>query len=98
VEPQALDSLDLKLLQALQLDGRAPFKRIAEVLGVSDQTVARRLRRLGTTAPSRPPRIGTTAPCLVGLARCIARGSGDPLSCPSESVLRRSLPGPGCPR
>ncbi|SCF68607.1 Lrp/AsnC family transcriptional regulator [Streptomyces sp. Ncost-T10-10d] len=41
-----LDSLDLKLLQALQLDGRAPFKRIASVLGVSDQTVARRYRRL----------------------------------------------------
>ncbi|MEU6258510.1 Lrp/AsnC family transcriptional regulator [Streptomyces sp. NPDC047043] len=43
---QALDKLDLKLLQALQLDGRAPFNRIAEVLGVSDQTVARRFRRL----------------------------------------------------
>ncbi|MFF3500587.1 Lrp/AsnC family transcriptional regulator [Streptomyces sp. NPDC003247] len=40
------DALDLCLLQALQLDGRAPFSRIAEVLGVSDQTVARRYRRL----------------------------------------------------
>lgn len=38
---QPLDSLDLKLLQALELDGRAPFSRIGEVLGVSDQTVAR---------------------------------------------------------
>lgn len=28
------------------LDGRAPFNRIADVLGVSDQTVARRFRRL----------------------------------------------------
>ncbi|MEU0841522.1 Lrp/AsnC family transcriptional regulator [Streptomyces sp. NPDC005962] len=42
----ALDPLDLKVLQALQLDGRAPFSRIAAALGVSDQTVARRYRRL----------------------------------------------------
>ncbi|MFF3332955.1 Lrp/AsnC family transcriptional regulator [Streptomyces sp. NPDC002888] len=41
-----LDPLDLQLLQALQLDGCAPFSRIATVLGVSDQTVARRYRRL----------------------------------------------------
>ncbi|MFA3875061.1 Lrp/AsnC family transcriptional regulator [Streptomyces sp. MMCC 100] len=44
------DALDLRLLQALQLDGRAPFSRIAEVLGVSDQTIARRYRRLRTEA------------------------------------------------
>ena len=42
------DALDLGLLQALQLDGRAPFSRIADVLGVSDQTIARRYRRLRT--------------------------------------------------
>lgn len=38
--------LDVKLLQALEADGRAPFSKIAAVLGVSDQTVARRYRRL----------------------------------------------------
>ncbi len=43
--PQTLGALDLKLLQALELDGRAPFNRIARVLGVSDQTVAGRRRR-----------------------------------------------------
>lgn len=41
-----IDILDRRLIHALQLDGRAPFSRIAEVLGVSDQTVARRYRRL----------------------------------------------------
>ncbi|MGW0735645.1 Lrp/AsnC family transcriptional regulator [Streptomyces sp. NPDC002851] len=41
-----LDELDRKLLHALELDGRAPFSRIAAVLGVSDQTVARRYRAL----------------------------------------------------
>ncbi|WEH39279.1 AsnC family transcriptional regulator [Streptomyces sp. AM 2-1-1] len=40
------DALDLKVMQALQLDGRASFVRIAEVLGVSDKTVARRVLRL----------------------------------------------------
>ncbi|MGP2442223.1 Lrp/AsnC family transcriptional regulator [Streptomyces sp. JW3] len=47
------DALDLCLLQALQLDGRAPFNRIAEVFGVSDQTVARRYRRLQKEARLR---------------------------------------------
>ncbi|MFF0156903.1 Lrp/AsnC family transcriptional regulator [Streptomyces sp. NPDC005263] len=50
---QVPDALDLKLLQALQLDGRAPFNRIADVLGVSDQTVARRFRRLRTAVRLR---------------------------------------------
>ncbi|AJE80804.1 MULTISPECIES: Lrp/AsnC family transcriptional regulator [Streptomyces] len=44
----AFDLLDRQLVQALEIDGRAPFSRIAEVLGVSDQTVARRYRRLRT--------------------------------------------------
>ncbi|MFJ8777828.1 Lrp/AsnC family transcriptional regulator [Streptomyces sp. NPDC102476] len=48
-----LDPLDLQILQALQLDGRAPFSRIAAVLGVSDQTVARRYRRLHNTVNVR---------------------------------------------
>lgn len=43
-----VDELDRQLLQALQLDGRAPFSRIATVLGVSDQTIARRFRKLRT--------------------------------------------------
>ncbi|MFI9050630.1 Lrp/AsnC family transcriptional regulator [Streptomyces sp. NPDC053427] len=39
------DVLDRQLIHALQLDGRAPFSRVADVLGVSDQTVARRYTR-----------------------------------------------------
>jgi DNA-binding Lrp family transcriptional regulator len=41
-----LDTLDLGLLHALQLDGRVPFSRVAEVLDVSGRTVARRYERL----------------------------------------------------
>ncbi|MCP2164363.1 DNA-binding transcriptional regulator, Lrp family [Goodfellowiella coeruleoviolacea] len=44
--PAVLDGLDRGLVHALQVDGRAPFSRIAAVLGVSEQTVARRYRRL----------------------------------------------------
>ncbi|MFI6833783.1 Lrp/AsnC family transcriptional regulator [Kribbella sp. NPDC050241] len=41
-----LDDLDRAIAHALHIDGRAPFNRIAAVLGVSDQTVARRYQRL----------------------------------------------------
>ncbi|MFG2826535.1 Lrp/AsnC family transcriptional regulator [Streptomyces sp. NPDC048434] len=47
--PTGFDALDHRLVHALQLDGRAPFSRIAAVLGVSDQTVARRYTRHRTT-------------------------------------------------
>jgi DNA-binding Lrp family transcriptional regulator len=60
----ASDGLDLRLLHALETDGRAAFSRIADVLGVSDQTIARRYRRLLTDAGARvvavrdPQRLG----------------------------------------
>ncbi|WP_343235664.1 Lrp/AsnC family transcriptional regulator [Streptomyces sp. SID10815] len=41
-----LDTLDRRLVHALQIDGRAPFSRIAAVLGVPERTVARRYHRL----------------------------------------------------
>ncbi|MGW2863251.1 Lrp/AsnC family transcriptional regulator [Streptomyces sp. NPDC001205] len=40
------DELDRRLAHALQIDGRAPFSAIAEALGVSDRTIARRYARL----------------------------------------------------
>ncbi|ROO83801.1 DNA-binding Lrp family transcriptional regulator [Actinocorallia herbida] len=46
MERISADHLDLQIAHALALDGRASFSRIATVLGVSDQTVARRYRRL----------------------------------------------------
>ena len=48
VKSSKFDDLDRRLVQALQLDGRVPFSRIAEALGVSDQTIARRYTRLRT--------------------------------------------------
>ncbi|WP_027345564.1 Lrp/AsnC family transcriptional regulator [Hamadaea tsunoensis] len=58
------DELDRKLLHALQIDGRAPFNKIAEVLGVSDQTIARRYARLRSTLRVRVA--GRTDPALLG--------------------------------
>ncbi|WP_342791870.1 Lrp/AsnC family transcriptional regulator [Kitasatospora atroaurantiaca] len=46
-EPE-LDGLDRMLVEALMIDGRASFSRLAEVLEVSDQTVIRRYRRMRT--------------------------------------------------
>ena len=41
-----LDAVDRRLLHALGVDGRASFRLIASVIGVSEQTAARRYRRL----------------------------------------------------
>ena len=41
-----LDQLDRQILRALQLNPRVPFSRIGAALDVSEQTVARRYRRL----------------------------------------------------
>lgn len=46
MESLTLDDLDRRLVHALQLDGRAAFSRLADVLDVSDQTAARRYHRL----------------------------------------------------
>jgi DNA-binding Lrp family transcriptional regulator len=41
-----VEHIDRQIVHCLRYDGRAPFRRIAEVLGVSEQTVARRYRAL----------------------------------------------------
>jgi DNA-binding Lrp family transcriptional regulator len=42
----SLDELDRQIIHALIIDGRAPFSRIAAAVGSSEQTVARRYRRM----------------------------------------------------
>jgi len=41
-----VESIDRRLVHALQIDGRAPFAKIAGVLGISEHTAARRYQRL----------------------------------------------------
>jgi DNA-binding Lrp family transcriptional regulator len=42
----SLDRLDKQIIHALIIDGRVPLRRIATVVGTSEQTVARRYRRM----------------------------------------------------
>jgi DNA-binding Lrp family transcriptional regulator len=46
VKTSQLDDVDRQLLHALTVAPRASFRLLAEVIGVSDQTIARRYRRL----------------------------------------------------
>ncbi|WP_433220037.1 Lrp/AsnC family transcriptional regulator [Dactylosporangium sp. CS-047395] len=67
MDPLTLDELDRRIAHALQVDARAPFSRIGEVLGISDRTVARRYRRLRSTGMLR----------VVGLPHAAALGHVD---------------------
>ena len=67
----AFDDLEREITQALQIDPRAGFSRIAEVLGVSEQTVARRYRRLRGEGLLRV--IGLVDPRSVGQSEWMVR-------------------------
>lgn len=59
-----LDELDRRLVHALQIDGRASFRRIGGALGVPERMVARRYSRLRSRLTLRV--IGTTNPHRLG--------------------------------
>jgi DNA-binding Lrp family transcriptional regulator len=56
--------VDRGLAHALQVDGRAPFSKLAEVLGVSENTVARRYRKLRSAGILRV--VGATVGARLG--------------------------------
>jgi len=87
--PIPLDVPDQQLAQALQIDGRAPFRRIADVLGVSDQTVARRYARLRTGGVLRV--LGLTDPLRSGGSEWFVRVhcTPDAAGSISQSLARR---------
>jgi DNA-binding Lrp family transcriptional regulator len=66
-----LDRLDHQLLHALQLDGRLPFARFAQLTDVSEQTVARRYRRLRAAGVVRV--LGLIDPVPLGESGWIVR-------------------------
>ena len=76
-----VDDLDRQLVQCLGVDGRASFAAIAEILGVSDQTVARRYRRLRSAGMLRvvglPPKADGASWFL--RMRCVP-GSGEAIA------------------
>jgi DNA-binding Lrp family transcriptional regulator len=53
VEATTLDGIDRQIIHILTIEPRAPFRVIAEVTGISDQTAARRYRRLSEAAGLR---------------------------------------------
>ncbi|TCC08158.1 Lrp/AsnC family transcriptional regulator [Kribbella soli] len=71
-----VDAIDRALVHALQLDGRAPYSRIGEVLGVSTQTVARRFNRLRAEAGLRV--IGLPDPQVAGRSQWLLRLTAAP--------------------
>ncbi|MEV7027102.1 Lrp/AsnC family transcriptional regulator [Kitasatospora sp. NPDC093558] len=79
-----LDELDRALVHALRIDGRAPFSRVAAVLGVSPQTVARRYRRLRAEAGLRV--VGLADPWRAGRTQWLLRLTAGPHA--AQSVAR----------
>jgi DNA-binding Lrp family transcriptional regulator len=70
------DDLDRALIHALQIDGRVPFSRVAAVLNISPQTVARRYRRLREEGSLRV--VGLTEPARAGLTQWMVRLTANP--------------------
>jgi DNA-binding Lrp family transcriptional regulator len=71
VDVDAIDEVDKALVHALQIDGRAPFRRVGAVLGVADQTVARRYARLRRGGLLQV--VGVPDPDLLGAPQWIVR-------------------------
>lgn len=53
MEVTALDAIDRQIVHILTIEPRASFRTLADVTGISDQTAARRYRRLTETAGLR---------------------------------------------
>src|ERR1700742_537478 len=83
------DPLDVQLVYALQLDGRAPFSVIGDVLGVSDQTIARRYNRLRSSGLLRVR--GLVEPDLLRLRARLIPGQCTPSAAAAvaEALARR---------
>jgi len=83
-QPIALDSFDIRLLDALQRDGRASLFALAEKIGLSASQLGRRLKRLeeaglmeGYAALLNAELVGLgfEAYCLVSLERHSSAGT-----------------------
>ncbi|MFC4913786.1 Lrp/AsnC family transcriptional regulator [Actinomadura gamaensis] len=85
-----LDKVDRAVLHALRIDGRAPFARVASVLGVSTQTVARRYRRMRADSGLRV--VGLADPDRTGRARWLVRITTVPRAAPelARALARRT--------
>lgn len=85
-----VDELDQALLHALQVSPRASFRLVGEVLGVSDQTVARRYARLRSEHALRVR--GLSDPAALGWASWVLRVRAAPHAAAeiADAVARRA--------
>lgn len=71
--PRQLDRIDQRLIEALQKNGREPFRRIAAEVGVSEATIRARYARLRednilqVTGITNPLGLGFDAQAMVGI-------------------------------
>lgn len=71
-----IDDVDRRLIAALEIDGRAPFKLIGEVIGVADQTAARHYRKLRAAGIVKV--VGQADPWRIGETRWYIRIQATP--------------------
>ncbi|WP_212911499.1 Lrp/AsnC family transcriptional regulator [Streptomyces sp. TS71-3] len=85
-----LSDEDMALAQALQINGRASFREIADALGISDQTAARRWARLRSAGKLRV--LGLTDPRRLGDSGWLMRVRCTPDAAASigEAMARRT--------
>ena len=71
--PRSLDAVDQRIIEALQKNGREPFRRIAAEVGVSEATIRARYARLcednilQVTGVTNPLGLGFEAQAMVGI-------------------------------
>ncbi len=71
--PRSIDRLDFEIIEALQENGREPFRQIAAQLGVSEATVRNRYARLcdanvlQVTGVTNPLGLGFEAQAMLGI-------------------------------
>lgn len=83
----AIDEIDRRIIEALQLDGRRPFTKLAAELGISEASVRQRVAHLINTqvmqivAVTNPVKLGYTMAGMIGI-----RVSGDRLLEVAEEI------------
>jgi len=72
-ETQSLDAIERQIISHMQEDGRIPFVKLSEFLGVTEGTIRRKFKRLvengvlKVTAISNPHAMGFDAPAFIGI-------------------------------
>ena len=83
VKPRRIDAIDKGIIEALQRNGREPFRRIADALGVSEATIRARYGRLcedhilQVTGVTNPLGLGFESQAMIGVRTA---GPPDPVA------------------